>query len=659
MRRVAAILISIILLALLSCSYSQIGEEGNVNYYIYPYLKFRLSEDRTYYKVSVVDGAAVSSLSIPGYYHTDYGTMPVREFTGFENQEDAAALERIILDTNVAAIKEGALRNSSKLEVIKTTGASESPKWAHLSSIDKEGFHFEGWKAGSQFVVNGMAIDPEYPDAVPVFTELKHHARVEASCTEQGNIEYWECPVCNKAFTDSFAHNQVNLSDTGIPPRGHYYPLMHFDAVEPTCQSAGSIEYWMCAECETFFIDAEGNESISDVILPIVDHHEHDGVIHSNETHHYYQCRWCGTDIDSDEHVWGDWIIDIPSSLYKKGKKHHVCAVCDRTEYRDIPEHDHIEGRILEEHGATCTEGGYYIEECGNPECGEKVRFEVSPPLGHTGYYVDYQEPTCQSLGVKRHFHCTRCNLDFLNSSSIEPLDDVSIPKKPHTLDARWTVEEGIHYHICTSCLIFRSDEGNHVYDNERTDNDYLVSSSTCQHANTYLKSCICGKAGTETFESGVVGSHDYSAFSAVDGQYHQRVCIWCGEVLAGSMEVHDFIHSGNGRVCTKCSYEVPDVDGGFSVVIGDSTPQGHIEVESISGSIYTFAFYNDKPSSPPLVLEWYLEEELAKRTDFEAGDIYFSFNAPYPMTYSVMCRYINDSGAGSDTITVRGGNGT
>ena len=68
MKKIALLLIAVILM-LVSCNIgiSPISEaEGNVNYYIYPYLKFTLSTDRTYYIASVVQGAKLTSISIPG-----------------------------------------------------------------------------------------------------------------------------------------------------------------------------------------------------------------------------------------------------------------------------------------------------------------------------------------------------------------------------------------------------------------------------------------------------------------------------------------------------------------------------------------------------------------------------------------------------------------
>ena len=109
-QRIIFLLITLILI-LTSCNLgiNKIDDsEGSVNYYIYPYLKFTLSLDRTYYSASVVSGAKLESVSVPGYLHTDFGAMPIKEFAGFENSNDSVNLKEVTLDVHIEKVKEGA-----------------------------------------------------------------------------------------------------------------------------------------------------------------------------------------------------------------------------------------------------------------------------------------------------------------------------------------------------------------------------------------------------------------------------------------------------------------------------------------------------------------------------------------------------------------------
>ncbi|MSU05288.1 hypothetical protein FYJ80_00605 [Spirochaetales bacterium NM-380-WT-3C1] len=647
-KKVLLLLLSILIL-LTSCS----GElnnvskgENDVNYFIYPYLKFTLSPDRTYYIASVVEGAKLTTVSVPGYVHTDFGAMPIKEFAGFENINDSVNLKELTLDVNVEKIKEGSLAKAENLSIVKTTGDKDGPKWANLPTLMKSGYHFIGWKAGNTFVYNGMPIDPNNKDAVPVWGKLIHHAEVKASCTTNGSIEYWQCDDCNKIFTDSYAQNSVN--DVSVPAVGHFYPLVWVEPTEPTCLSQGNIGYFRCDRCGGAFSDENGTQEISDVTIPKVDHHVSDNILHQSETHHWYQCIWCGTEIDKSEHTWKDWVITIHATLHTKGEKYHECSVCNKRITVEIPEHDHIPGVILEKHEATCTEGAYYIERCGNPECGEKVRFEIEnePALGHIGYIVNFKESTCQEEGILQHFHCTRCNLNFENQSSVTPLNSVVIPKKNHVFSTIWSYSETEHYHLCINCNIAKSNVSNHVYDQEVTTTDYLVSSSTCEHANIYKYSCICGKAGNNTFTSGVVGDHEYTKCVSLDYQYHQKACKWCDEILPNSKEKHVF----DETKCNKCGYEVINGSGGFTPIITDKRPQAHLTY-SKEGTTFNFTLVDDRPTYAIDEVKWYLDDRQQEETEWT-----FSFTAPHKMTYKVLCVYSNDYGKGSQTIVVNGG---
>lgn len=50
---------------------------------------------------------------------------------------------------------------------------------------------------------------------------LAHYHAVEPTCTEDGNIEYYYCPVCKEYFSDAEAHNKIEYGDTVIAKKGH------------------------------------------------------------------------------------------------------------------------------------------------------------------------------------------------------------------------------------------------------------------------------------------------------------------------------------------------------------------------------------------------------------------------------------------------------
>ena len=43
-----------------------------------------------------------------------------------------------------------------------------------------------------------------------------HHDAKAATCTEEGNIEYWHCEKCGKYFSDAKAAHEITLEQTVI-----------------------------------------------------------------------------------------------------------------------------------------------------------------------------------------------------------------------------------------------------------------------------------------------------------------------------------------------------------------------------------------------------------------------------------------------------------
>ena len=63
-----------------------------------------------------------------------------------------------------------------------------------------------------------------YKDDVLKPHKLTHHEAKAATCTEAGNIEYWQCSVCNKLFSDANATTEItDAASLVIPAKGHTF----------------------------------------------------------------------------------------------------------------------------------------------------------------------------------------------------------------------------------------------------------------------------------------------------------------------------------------------------------------------------------------------------------------------------------------------------
>ena len=120
-------------------------------------------------------------------------------------------------------------------------------------------------EAGSRS--GGKCKNCDYTEGAGVIAPLGHDktrtAAKAATCTEDGNIDYWTCAICEKSFSDEACTKEVTAEGTVVKAKGH--ELKHNEAVAATCTAGGNDEYWSCEVCSKLFADAEGKNSIDAV----------------------------------------------------------------------------------------------------------------------------------------------------------------------------------------------------------------------------------------------------------------------------------------------------------------------------------------------------------------------------------------------------------
>ena len=88
----------------------------------------------------------------------------------------------------------------------------------------------------------------------------------EATCTAEGNIEYWTCERCDVLFADEEATEEIAAEDVVVAKKAH--TLSDVAAKAPTATENGNKAYKKCDVCEKMF-DAEGNElTAADIVVP-------------------------------------------------------------------------------------------------------------------------------------------------------------------------------------------------------------------------------------------------------------------------------------------------------------------------------------------------------------------------------------------------------
>ena len=72
-----------------------------------------------------------------------------------------------------------------------------------------------------RYIAGGYGI--ELPVPPPCTHDLEHVEATPATCTEDGNIEYWHCATCGKYFSDANGSHEITQASTVIHATGHTY----------------------------------------------------------------------------------------------------------------------------------------------------------------------------------------------------------------------------------------------------------------------------------------------------------------------------------------------------------------------------------------------------------------------------------------------------
>ena len=142
--------------------------------------------------------------------------------------------------------------------------------------------------------------------------EATHVEAVAPTCYENGNIEYWLCEACGQAWLDAECTKNTNVMAVVLPMA--HAEAKHVEAKAATCTENGNIEYWLCEACGQAWLDAEctKNTNVLAVVLPAA-HSYADG-----------KCTACGaadpdyeapgTPDEETEHTFTSDLVAVPEA---------------------------------------------------------------------------------------------------------------------------------------------------------------------------------------------------------------------------------------------------------------------------------------------------------------------------------------------------------
>ena len=276
-----------------------------------------------------------------------------------------------------------------------------------------------------------------------------HEAAKAPTCNEDGNVEFWYCSDCGSCWLDEALTIQTNRRSVVLwerPAHEYFYAcdahcmncgeltneeaahtLTHVDAVEPTCEATGNVEYWTCTDCGGCWDneDATGMPlNRFTVIIPMVEHEytydcdkncKNCGEESRPEADHKYSdptcneaaiCFICGASTDESlGHEFENYVYNGDATCFADGTETANCVRnCGETHTRTAEgsKLTHSYTNYVSNNDATCFADGTKTASCDHGCGAEETVTAEGSKLTH--YYTNYTsngDATCTADGTK------------------------------------------------------------------------------------------------------------------------------------------------------------------------------------------------------------------------------------------------------------------
>ena len=284
---------------------------------------------------------------------------------------------------------------------------------------------------------------------------LNYISAKPASCTEDGNIEYWECITCGMYFEDEACKKEITDKNSVILV-GHH-ELNHYAAVQATCTEGGNIEYWQCKNCYAMFSDAEGKIAINTADTLALGHdmewiREKSATCTQDGTYGHYRCARCEKlywDGNGGDEITSSDAMRIPASGHETQRVDRRDATCTQDGNKEY---------------WTCSQcGGIFADSEGQTPLTEEDIIIRAP--GHVLAYHAAQGSTCTAYGNIEYWECTVCYKEFTDAEAVHevPQSELYIPMKEHNFSDTYVSDEFSHWRECTVCKT-KQNQGNHIW---------------------------------------------------------------------------------------------------------------------------------------------------------------------------------------------------
>lgn len=241
---------------------------------------------------------------------------------------------------------------------------------------------------------------------VPKLDHVHQMTRIpesKATCVFVGNVEYWQCSVCNNKYGDSLG---IKLLESTIAPRdfsNHYGESRIQNVKEPTCDTPGYTGDSYCSGCGQIVSAGKTVETLPHTFTL---HSENDPTCIRDGNVAYLSCSVCKKNYSAEDEktLIENIVVDIDPSCHGTN-----------TEIRNAV-------------AATVFESGYtgdlYCLDCG----GLVKEGSVAPRLDHE-HEMKFHESvpaTCVNEGNYEYWSCEVCKKMFFDEDGIVEITSVA-----------------------------------------------------------------------------------------------------------------------------------------------------------------------------------------------------------------------------------------
>ena len=217
-------------------------------------------------------------------------------------------------------------KDSAKLVTGTTTDVSDMEK-LYTYMFDDGTTEFYLVNPTEQYDVSMYSIKIYYE--VCQHTNRTEHPLKEATCTEDGNIQYWSCNNCGKLFNAATGGDIIEQSTT-VLKAGHKYRAQEVAQVPAECEKDGVQAHYTCTVCNKKFVkqgELYVEQSDEQLKIPQLGH-DYAGQPwkQSQDGKHYKECvrfETCGTKGEEAACDTDDWEQTDTTHQQK-------CSVCGR-----------------------------------------------------------------------------------------------------------------------------------------------------------------------------------------------------------------------------------------------------------------------------------------------------------------------------------------